>query len=87
MLFRSTQDVESKYIVAENSHDKTLYQYVQGKKEIAALIQNLEKEETDLVMKGLGTEQLLAKRQELQQKASEIEQKALEAVPELRGKI
>lgn len=61
----STADVTTTYVVAQNSPDIRMFDYVQQKKDIAAKIQNLEKKEMEYVLKGMKTDDLQKERARL----------------------
>ena len=69
----STSDVTTTYIVAQNSPDLKMYTYVQGKKELAAKIQNLEKKEMEYVLKGLSTTDLQKERAKLEEESKKLD--------------
>jgi SNF2 family DNA or RNA helicase len=69
----STSDVTTTYIVAQNSPDLKMFDFVQKKKDIAAKIQNLEKKEMEYVLKGLKTTDLQKERAMLLEESKRLD--------------
>jgi hypothetical protein len=65
--------VTTTYIVAQNSPDLKMFDFVQKKKDIAAKIQNLEKKEMEYVLKGLKTTDLQKERAMLLEESKRLD--------------
>ena len=76
----SENDVNTTYVVADNSPDTEFYAYVQLKKELANMIGNLTSMESQMVLKGEKPADVQAQIEELQKKDKNLDDNILKYV-------